>query len=66
MVGPGLHTVDVNTNDNLLFRPTFNTVSGAPATQYLAYFDFEGNGQINTADNFQFRSRFNNPMTWTE
>ena len=60
-----LHTATVNTADNLPFRTAFNTVAGAPGTQYLAYLDFDGDGQVNTTDNLQFRSRFNRPLSWT-
>ena len=42
------------------FRASFNT----PAN-YRAYYDFNGDGLVETVDNLQFRNRFNRPLTWT-
>ena len=44
----------------LQFRGAFNN----PAN-YKAYFDFNGDGLINSGDNLQFRSRFNKLLSWS-
>jgi len=46
--------------DNLRFRQAFNN----PAN-YSPYFDFNGNGAIDSGDNLAFRTRFNRTMTWS-
>lgn len=51
----------INTLDNLAFRGAFNKPAGGG---YLAYLDYNGDGQINSGDNLQFRSRFNKSLTW--
>jgi hypothetical protein len=50
----------VNTGDNLVFRNAFFTNPG----HYVAYLDSDGDGSIRTADNFEFRNRFNKVLTW--
>ena len=42
------------------FRASFNN-----AANYKPFFDFDGDGLINTADNLQFRNCFNRPLTWS-
>jgi hypothetical protein len=49
----------VLTSDNLQYRSAFNNVPG-----YQSFFDFDGDGTINTGDNLEFRNRFNRPLTW--
>ena len=49
----------VSTSDNLALRTAFNR-----AATYQSYLDFDGNGIINTGDNFEFRHRFNSALTW--
>jgi len=49
-------------NDNLAFRGAFNKPVGGG---YLPYMDFNGDGNINSADNLAFRTRFNKNLTWT-
>jgi len=46
--------------DNLRFRQAFNNDAN-----YLPYFDFNGNGAIDSGDNLAFRTRFNKTMTWS-
>jgi len=46
--------------DNLRFRQAFNN-----SANYLPYFDFNGNGAIDSGDNLAFRTRFNKTMTWS-
>ena len=58
-----IDTTTVNTDDNAGaggFRAAFNN-----AANYKSWFDFNGDGVINTADNLQFRNRFNRPLTWS-
>jgi len=50
----------VNSIDNLAFRRAFNNDAN-----YVAAFDFDGNGVINSGDNLAFRQRFNKALTWT-
>ena len=54
------HVAIVATDDNFAFRSSFNR-----SALQRAYFDFDGNGIINIADDFQFRSRFNKPLSWS-
>ncbi len=54
------HVAVVAIDDNFAFRSTF-----ANSSDYRAYFDFDGDANIGVADNFQFRSRFNRPLTWS-
>ena len=51
----------VAVDDDSSFRSAFNNLAN-----YKAYFDFDRDGTIGAADNFQFRSRFNRPLTWSE
>ena len=53
------YSATVNSGDNLQFRGAFNN-----PTNYLAYFDVNGDGTINSGDNLQFRNRFNKVLTW--
>jgi len=46
--------------DNFRFRQAFNNNAN-----YLPYFDFNGNGAIDSGDNLAFRTRFNKTMTWS-
>jgi len=46
--------------DNLRFRRAFNNNAN-----YLPYFDFNGNGAIDSGDNLAFRTRFNKTMSWS-
>ena len=54
------HVAVVAIADNFAFRSSFASVAN-----YTAYFDFDGDGSIGVADNFQLRSRFNRPLTWS-
>jgi hypothetical protein len=46
----------VNGADFFLFRTAFGTSTGNP--QFLAYFDFDNNGTINTTDRTEFYNRY--------
>ena len=53
------HVAVVAVDDNFVFRSAFNSLPNSKA-----YFDFDGDSAIGVADNFQFCSRFNRPLTW--
>jgi hypothetical protein len=50
----------VNSGDNWEFLGSKNNPGN-----YLAYFDFDGDGDVDNADGTQFSSRFNKPLTWS-
>lgn len=49
----------VSTGDNLAFRQAFNN-----SNRYLPYFDYLGDGVINTGDNLELRTRFGKLLRW--
>jgi hypothetical protein len=55
-------TAVLATDDNLAFRNAFNkTADGA----YVPFLDFNNDTIIDSADNFQFRKRFNRSLRWS-